>query len=149
MRGMTLIVKAITRLMTGFITVFGIYLVVYGHVTPGGGFSGGVILACAFILLTLAFGKDFSLRIFSRKQASVWDSVGAVLFLLFAVLGLVFSNMFFRNFITPAEPFHLWRGGGTILYNNIFIGIKVSACLFGVFIALILFRKGPAKEEEI
>ena len=148
MNGMSSIVKSITRLVTGFITIFGIYIILYGHVTPGGGFAGGVILACAFILLTLAFGKGFSLGIMSRKEASTWDSIGAALFLLFAVLGLVFTQMFFQNFIDPAKPFHPWKGGGTILYNNIFIGIKVSACLFGVFIALILFRRGPAEPEE-
>jgi len=143
---MSLIVKSITRLLTGFIVIFGIYLVVYGQVSPGGGFSGGVILACAFILLTLAFGKDFSLRIFSRKGASIWDCFGAALFLLIAVLGLK-VGLFFQNWAASGEPFDL-ISGGTILYSNIAIGIKVSACLFGVFIALAIFRRGETKKEE-
>ena len=146
MTGMSLIVKSITRLVIAFITIFGIYLVVYGQVSPGGGFSGGVILACAFILLTLAFGKDFSLRIFSRKGASIWDSLGAALFLLIAIYGLKYG-VFFKNYADTGQPFNL-LSGGTVLYSNIAIGIKVSACLFGVFIALAIFRRGEIKEKE-
>ena len=147
MSGMSLIVKSITRLLTGFITVFGIYIVCGGHISPGGGFSGGVILACAFILLTLAFGKDFSLQIISRKKASVWDSFGAIMFLLIAVFGIAYGGYFFQNFLSKGTPFRLWSGG-TILLSNIGIGIKVGACLFGIFIALAIFRRGEVKKEE-
>ncbi|HID57013.1 TPA: hypothetical protein EYP37_10830, partial [Candidatus Poribacteria bacterium] len=57
-QGMTVIVKTITRIVAGFITIFGAYIVLTGHLTPGGGFPGGVILACAFVLLTLAYGGE-------------------------------------------------------------------------------------------
>ncbi len=52
--GMSLIVKTVNRWLKGFILLFGIYLVLYGHLTPGGGFPGGVVIACAFMLITLA-----------------------------------------------------------------------------------------------
>ena len=147
MSGMSLIVKSIARLLTGFITIFGIYIVCGGHISPGGGFSGGVILACAFILLTLAFGKDFSLRIISRKQASVWDSVGALMFLLIAAFGIEYGGSFFNNFLPKGTPFEIWSAG-VILLCNIAIGIKVGSCLFGIFIALAIFRKGEVRKEE-
>ena len=51
--GMTLIVKTITRLTVGLIMLFGIYIVLHGHLTPGGGFAGGVIVALSFIHLML------------------------------------------------------------------------------------------------
>ncbi|MBU3958757.1 MAG: hypothetical protein KKE91_02725, partial [Candidatus Omnitrophica bacterium] len=55
--GMTLIVKTITRLTVGLILLYGIYIVLHGHLTPGGGFAGGVIIALSFVHLMLAFGK--------------------------------------------------------------------------------------------
>ena len=55
--GMSLIVKNITRLTIGILFLFGIYVVLHGHLTPGGGFAGGVILALVYILSVLAFGK--------------------------------------------------------------------------------------------
>lgn len=57
-KGMSLIVKVITRLTVGLILLFGIYIVLHGHVSPGGGFAGGVIIALSFIHLMLAYGKD-------------------------------------------------------------------------------------------
>ena len=43
--GMTLIVKTVARIVAGFILLFGIYIVIHGHVSPGGGFAGGIIIA--------------------------------------------------------------------------------------------------------
>ena len=52
MKGMSLIVKNITNVAIGFIFIYGIYIVLHGHLTPGGGFAGGVIIAG--IIVTLA-----------------------------------------------------------------------------------------------
>ena len=41
-QGMSLIVKTITRLTVGLIILYGIYIVLHGHVSPGGGFAGGI-----------------------------------------------------------------------------------------------------------
>ena len=54
MEGMTIIVKTVSSWVKVLIIVFGIYIVLFGHLTPGGGFAGGVILASSYILLMLA-----------------------------------------------------------------------------------------------
>ncbi|HRR94271.1 MAG TPA: MnhB domain-containing protein, partial [Bacteroidales bacterium] len=59
MKGMTLIVKETTRLLAGLIFLYGIYIIIHGHLTPGGGFAGGVVVAGSFILLILAYGSDY------------------------------------------------------------------------------------------
>lgn len=138
MKGMSLIVKTITRLVFGFIVVFSAYIVLYGHITPGGGFAGGVMLACAFILLVLAFGKQAALDIISEKAFSAWDSIGALGFLGIALLGF-FAGVFFTGFISRGTPLRL-ISGGTIMWSNIAIGIKVSAGLLAAFITLVVFR---------
>ncbi len=138
MNGMTLIVKTITRLVLGFTVIFAANIIIYGHISPGGGFAGGVILACAFILLVLAFGKKASLDIISEKSLSVWDCIGALSFLVIALLGF-FGGFFFFNVIIRGTPLRL-ISGGTIMWSNIAIGIKVSACMLAVFITLAVFR---------
>ena len=60
MEGMTFIVKTVTGLLIAVIFSFGIYITIYGHLTPGGGFAGGIMLACGLILVTLAFGKNLA-----------------------------------------------------------------------------------------
>ena len=57
-KGMTLIVKTVTRMTLGFILLYGIYLALNGRISPGGGFVGGVIISLAFIHIMLAFGKE-------------------------------------------------------------------------------------------
>ena len=56
--GMTLIVKNTARLVSGFVVVFAIYIALTGHLSPGGGFAGGVILAAAGALIVLSFGLE-------------------------------------------------------------------------------------------
>lgn len=143
MQGMSLIVKNITRLVAGFIFLFGAYIVLYGHVTPGGGFSGGVILAGALVLVVLAFGEDFSRKVLTHDGALFADTLGAVVFLAVALLGFK-TGSFFANFLPLGEVGKL-NSGGTILISNLAIGIKVGAGLFGVFLALALFRRGPVQ----
>ena len=55
---MTIIVKKISQIICPVIFIFGLYIIVHGHLSPGGGFSGGVILAGAFILQILSKGKN-------------------------------------------------------------------------------------------
>jgi len=138
MNGMTLIVKTITRLILGFTIVFAGSIVFYGHITPGGGFAGGVMLACVFILLVLAYGKDSALTIVGEKALSAWDSIGALGFLGIALFGFT-QGVFFKDFITSGTPLRL-ISGGTVMWSNIAIGVKVSASLSAVFVVLALFR---------
>jgi multicomponent Na+:H+ antiporter subunit B len=140
---MTPIVKNTARLISGFIAVFGIYIALTGHISPGGGFAGGVILAAAAILVVLAFGRDAAGRIITESRCHVWDAAAAGAFLLVAVCGYV-SGGFFANFIAErisrGTVGHLFSGG-TIIYSNLFILIKVAAGLAGAFLALAAFRR--------
>ena len=143
---MTLIVKTIARLVAGFIVLYGIYVVLYGHISPGGGFAGGVIMAGAFILVCLAFGKDFVFRLFSQAAASVWDCVGGLAFLGIALVGYL-KGEFFLNLLAKGTPFRLFSAG-TIPLSNIAIGVKVGSALFAVFAALALFREHSGEEKK-
>jgi multicomponent Na+:H+ antiporter subunit B len=135
--GMSLVVRTVARWVKPFILLFGIYIVIYGHLTPGGGFSGGVIIACALVLLTLALGQKAALAAVSRRQASTLDSLGALLFLGIAVSGTCVGGFFFWNFIaTPAQAHFRLLSGGTIPLSNIAVGLKVSMSLFLAFTVL-------------
>ena len=141
-QGMTPIVKNTARLVSGFIAVFGIYIALTGHISPGGGFAGGVILAAAIVLIVLAFGRETAERIVTPSQCHLWDAAGAGLFLAVAMVGY-FSGDFFVNFIARISKGQVGElfSGGTIIVSNLFILIKVSAGLAGAFLALAAFRR--------
>ncbi len=135
MKGMSLIVRTITTVIIGFIFIYGIYIILHGHLTPGGGFAGGVIIAGALILRILAFGIEAGGEKKSEKGASIFESIGALLFIGIALAGLFLAGVFFLNFIPKGTPLHLWSAG-IIPFCNIAIGIKVGAGLFSIFLAL-------------
>jgi len=139
MEGMTFIVKMTTRLLIGIIFSFGIYITVYGHLTPGGGFAGGIMLACGLILLTLAFGKNVALSKLSDFWASLLDNIGAFAFWSLAMLGYM-VGYFFMNFVEKSNPFGLFSSG-SILFGNLAIALKVFASIFAVFLALTIFGR--------
>lgn len=144
--GMSLIVRTVTRLAVTFIILFGIYVALYGHLSPGGGFAGGAIAAAGFILLLLAFGHQHTKNILAHDDAIAWDCAGALAFLLVAVLGYV-AGTFFINFLSSGEPYQL-ASAGTIPIVNMAIGAKVGAGLFGVFLALAAFRSIKQRENK-
>jgi multicomponent Na+:H+ antiporter subunit B len=144
-KGMSVIVKTITRLTVGLIMLYGIYIVLHGHVSPGGGFAGGVIIALSFIHLMLAYGKEVAFKKLSKSAASFFESLGALLFLGIALLGLT-GGYFFLNFLPKGHPFKLFSAG-IIPLCNIAISLKVGAGLFAIFVVLVLLKLEAEKKE--
>ncbi len=143
-QGMSVIVKTITRLTVGLILLYGIYIVLHGHVSPGGGFAGGVIIALSFVHLMLAYGKDVALRKLPKAATSFFEGAGALLFLGLALLGFT-GGVFFLNVLGKGEPFRLFSAG-TIPLANIAISLKVGAGLFAIFVALVLLKFDPEEK---
>ncbi|MFH1371375.1 MAG: MnhB domain-containing protein [Planctomycetota bacterium] len=155
MKGMTVIVKTIASWVKVLIFLFGIYIVLFGHLTPGGGFAGGVILAGSYVLLLLAFGREFTEKNLSLKTASKLDCGGALLFVAVALTGFLYGSAgFFYNFIQQEylaghnTAFKL-VSAGIIPLENIAIGLKVGASLFLIVLLLSVFRpESSGKEKE-
>jgi len=137
--GMSLIVKTITRLTVGLILLYGVYIVLHGHISPGGGFAGGVIVALSFIHLMLAFGKDVALKKLSQARASFFESLGAIMFISIAILGFLGGYFFLNFFVNKGLPFDLFSAG-IIPLCNIAISFKVGAGLFAIFVALVFLK---------
>ena len=135
--GMSTIVRTVTRWLKGPILLFGIFIVLYGHISPGGGFGGGVIIASAFILVILGCGAEEGLKLFGRGVASRLDSGGLLAFLLLGWLGAWFAGAFFENLLeTPEAARFTLFSGGLMPLMNIALGFKVASALFLVFVVL-------------
>lgn len=141
MQGMSIIVKKVSQLVTALIFVYGIYIITHGHLTPGGGFAGGAILAGAFILLVLAHGSKL-LRL-KQKEAgsSLTESLAILAFLLLATLALFLgTHVFFQPYLPTGTPGHLVSAGIIPIYNLV-VGLEVAAALFTIFLALAIFKE--------
>lgn len=138
---MTVIVKKTTQILAGMIFLYGSYIVIHGHLTPGGGFAGGVMLAGAFILITLAYGSDF-LNLKREEAGSTATENGSVLIvILLSIAGLLLgAKVFFLNFLPKGTLGELISAGVIPLYN-IFIGIEVASSIFIIFLALVIYKE--------
>jgi multisubunit Na+/H+ antiporter MnhB subunit len=144
--GMTFIVKTITNLIIGFMIVFGAYVVLYGHITPGGGFPGGVMIALAYILITLAYGRKVVENMVSGVAGSLLDDIGALSILILGFIGLLLGGKFLFNFLPKGTPFDLFSAGHIMLYN-LAITVKVGMSLYIVFLALAILQRVVTQEE--
>jgi multisubunit Na+/H+ antiporter MnhB subunit len=144
--GMTLIVKTITRIILWMIFVYGIYIILHGHLSPGGGFGGGVIIALAFLSILLAYGRDYTQSWLNIRFLHEFEVSAVLLFLVVGIMGIGFGSAFLMNFLSHGTLFKL-LSAGTIPLLNIFIGVKVGVSLFLVVWALADLHL--EKEEEV
>jgi len=143
--GMTLIVKTVTRITVWMILLYGFYIILHGHLTPGGGFGGGVILALALLNVLLAYGREFTQKWLNIHVLEHVESLSALLFVIVGLFGIIISGSFLANFISKGQLFAV-ISAGTIPVLNIIIGFKVAMSLFLVVwvLAGIKMTKGDA-----
>ena len=151
MKQMSSVVRTITKIAFGPIFIFGAYIVLHGHLTPGGGFQGGAIIASVLALYLVAFGAEK----WNKKLLTTLESVGLISFASAGLLGLT-AGYFFFNFLAGSDIplFNLtvpsmegfihpnWAplfSSGTVSVMNLSVGLEVVAGLTLVMVAMGLF----------
>ena len=115
MSGMSKIAKTISNIAFPFITIYGLYIIAHGHLTPGGGFQGGAIISSGCAMILVAHGSIWTTGKLKEKHLSfnqTLESIGAISFIGLAFLGLLFADMvFFGNFFVGEK-------GLGLIFNN-------------------------------
>jgi len=105
--------------------VLGWYIVAHGHLTPGGSFQGGIILASALLLIYLA-GEYRTLRTLSPpRRAEIIEAIGAGGFVVTGLAGLIAGVAFLQD-ILPLSPVGALYSAGTIPLINLSVGLEVA-----------------------
>jgi multicomponent Na+:H+ antiporter subunit B len=120
------------RLLFPLILVFGSYIFIHGHLTPGGGFQGGAIIASGFLLIYLGCRE----RRINRTASNLAESLGGLTFVVIGLLGLVFGGYFLLNFL-PKGTANALFSAGVIPIIYIAIGFKVGSELASIIDNLI------------
>lgn len=133
-----LILRKIAFILTPLVFLFGLYIILNGHLSPGGGFSGGAMIGAGLILYVGAFGVDKTRRFFNH---TVYQRVKVGSLVLY---GLTMSYYFFTGGNHLGNPIPLGTPGnilssGMILPINMYVGLEV-ACTMYAFYAM--FRRG-------
>ncbi|WP_458700087.1 Na(+)/H(+) antiporter subunit B [Sulfurospirillum sp. 1307] len=118
------ILRTASKLLLGVIILFGVYIIVHGHLSPGGGFQGGVVIASAFLLLFLA-NPNMNLK---HSILTVGESLSGATYVLVGLIGLFKLNVIFGNFLPhPVGQLGDLISGGIIPIIYILVGIKVGS----------------------
>jgi len=119
-------------LLLPLIVVFGVFIFVHGHLTPGGGFQGGVVIASGVLLALLAG----TLTELSHGLLAFLEILSGAGYVAVGLLGLWLAGGFLDpRFLPTGEVGSLFSGGAIpVIYS--LIGIKVGAELSGVIDAM-------------
>ena len=120
------------------IFIFGIYIILNGHLSPGGGFSGGAILGAGMILYVSAFGFRKTQRFFNEHIYKVAKITALCMYGIIGSYFYITGANGIENHIPLGQPGHI-LSGGIILPIDICVGLEV-ACTMYAFYAL--FRRG-------
>ncbi|HJJ38177.1 MAG TPA: Na(+)/H(+) antiporter subunit B [Methanocorpusculum sp.] len=155
-----LIGRSAGRLLVPFIFIFGFYIVVHGHLTPGGGFQGGAVIATGVALILVCYYyRECMERFIPVKSFKLIESAGLMLFICTALAGLVAASGFLFNWLNASgglfghavaygiNPGDLYTAG-IIPVLNFAIGIEVFGALSAVLMFMFAGLKEPTQEED-
>ena len=144
-----IVVKCGADSLLPFALVFGFYIIVFGTVSPGGGFQGGVIVSAAALMLYLGYGQSTTRTAINDEFLRVNEAVGAVLYVVLALLGVFLGVRFCENILYQYFNIGDPLSAGTITYMSYAVGYKVLTgvgFLLLTMLGLLMVENG--KEDE-
>ena len=118
--------------------LFGIYVILNGHLSPGGGFSGGAIIGSGLILYQNAFGFKKAKLLFNEKTYKTISACALLTYGLCKTYSFYTGANHIESIIPLGIPGHI-LSSGLILVLNICVGMVVACTMYTFYV---MFRKG-------
>lgn len=129
-----MVLEIVARLLIPLVQLFGAYILFHGHLSPGGGFSGGTIIGSSFILYSLVF-RFAKVRHRMEHDTSLFlEAGGALLYIAAGLIGILAGSAFLTNkgVFPGGELGRLWSSG-MIFVITLGLGAKVAGTVFTLF----------------
>ena len=108
-----------------FILVYMFYIIFHGHLSPGGGFQGGVLMVAVVVFLYLGHGYKTTVNALSLHFMHGAEGFASILYVCFAMIGVAYAGNFCYNALSDLGNIgELWSTG-TIFLMNTAVGAKV------------------------
>ena len=135
------IVTTVCRFIVPSILVFGMYIILNGHLSPGGGFSGGAILSAGLIIYAMVWGEVQAAQVISRRVVRTVTFVSLGFYALSKTYSFYTGANGLHSIISPGTPGRI-LSGGLILPLNVAVGFVVCCTMYSFYM---YFRKGQLK----
>ncbi|MDR3102096.1 MAG: Na(+)/H(+) antiporter subunit B [Methanocalculaceae archaeon] len=155
-----LIGRTAGRLLVPGIFIFGFYIITHGHLSPGGGFQGGAVIATGVALGLVCYNyRECMENFIETKNLKLIESAGLILFICTALAGLVLASSFFFNWLNASgglfgDPVACGVNAGNIFTAgfipvlNFAVGIEVFGGLSIVLLAMFAGLRETTQEED-
>lgn len=137
-----LLVRRSVAYLAPLFLLFPVYIIAHGHLSPGGGFQGGVSLAVLLILLTVTFGTRNVVGAVGANSLHITEAVSAAAFVAVGTVGIAQGIAFLTNLAAgfPAGEAGSLLSAGMIPILNLVIGLKVASGLGSIYFDLLSSR---------
>ena len=105
--------------------VYMCYIILHGHLSPGGGFQGGVLIVGAFLMIYFANGYKTTAKAISFNLLHEAEGVASVAYVALAMMGVAVGAQFCENILYTHGSIGDLYSSGTIFWMNLTVGIKV------------------------
>jgi len=146
--GLSFIVRRSMAFIIPLIMLYASSIILMGHLSPGGGFQGGTVLATASICFCVVYGSSFEAARIHPWIKETIESTGCLFFAGLGFIGLCTGAGFLAN---GAAGFPLglqgtFLSGGAISLLNVAVGMKVGAGLSTLFYSMVKILEAPLEE---
>ncbi|HPX70469.1 MAG TPA: MnhB domain-containing protein [Bacillota bacterium] len=142
-----IVIKCGADAILPFAIVFGFAVILFGSVSPGGGFQGGVITASAVLLLYLGYGTKIAKQAISSECLRVNEGIAAVVYVVLAGIALFMGASFCFNTLKFGSMGEM-LAGGTITFMTYAVGYKVLTGVGFLLLMMLGLLAGKDEEEE-
>ena len=132
------IIRTVCKLVIPIILVFGIYILLNGHLSPGGGFSGGAIMASALIIYALVWGGERAARAIPAKAVRIIVLCALGFYACSKTYSFFTGANHLHSIISPGTPGRI-LSAGLILPLNVAVGFVVCCTMYSFYM---YFRRG-------
>lgn len=129
--------------------VYIFYIILHGHLSPGGGFQGGVLSVAVVVLLYLGHGYETTAKVLSFGLMHKTEAVASILYVALAMLGVAYGANFCMNVFSDLGNIGELFSSGTVFMMNVTVGIKVFAGVSAVAMCMVglMIRAGDDENE--
>ena len=138
-----IIVRSASDLFLPLACVFGCYVVLHGHLSPGGGFQGGVLIACAILLVFLGYGSTKVHKTFNEHKLHSSETIAEILYVVIALIGVFAGLGFCFNFVFAGQKID------TSILMNLAVGYHVMGGIVCLLIMMLSLLDREEKEDEV
>ena len=111
--------------MMPFALMYIFYIIFHGHLSPGGGFQGGVLMVAVVVLIYLAYGYETTTKTLSFNLMHKTEGFASILYVAFAMIGVTYGANFCANVLYNIGNVGDLFSTGTIFLMNFAVGVKV------------------------